>query len=370
MQLTLTRLSCPSCGAPLNFAPGTPVVVCPFCDTETLLADRTDLVESTVETRQVAPITTDADRFQRRLLAWLSDGDYTPDDILQKALLTEHAGLFLPFWRLSGEFHARFTASAGYDHKVEKIIERQRDDGSIDRRTTYETRTEWRPMSGEATGPYEVWVVGSASIPDELRDFVEQVMADAQDLHELSPELMAGHLVEDFGVDASTAMAARGRGKITGRVEEACRNRVPGDKCKDLRVDFDTRDELAEAALHPFWIAAFEYGGETFPVAFSGRDLDRVQGRRPEDKARKDEVAKLHRPWKWSLGVTIVLSLLGFCAGVFPGFVALLVGGITTGGLLWTATSKTNALLEASKEVRRKVLQRVQSTGTPPGEDD
>ncbi len=369
MQLTLTRLSCPSCGAPLRFAPGTAVVVCPFCDSKTLLTGRSDLVDSAVETRQVAPITTTADAFQRKLLAWLSDGDYTPDDILQKALLTEHAGLFLPFWRLSGEFHARFTASAGYDHQVEKVIERRRDDGSVDRRVTMETRTEWRPMSGEATGSYAVWVVGSASIPDELRDFVEAVMADATDLRELEPGLLDGNLVEDFGVDADTALASRGRGKIQGRVVETCRGRVPGDRCKDLAVQFDTRSEAAEPALHPFWIAAFEYDGESFPVAFSGRDLGRVQGRRPVDKGRKDAVAKLHKPWKWSLGVTLVLSLLGFCAGVFPGIVALLVGGITTGGLLWTASRDTRALLEASKDVRRRVLERVQATGRPAGDD-
>lgn len=363
MQLTLTRLSCPSCGAPLSFRPGMVAVRCPFCDTETLLGGRDDLAEVSVETRQVAPFSTTPEAFQQALLAWLSEGDFTPDDILEQALLTEHTGLFLPVWRLSGELHADFTVSAGYDREVEKIIERRQDDGSVRRDVRHETVTDWRPFRGEATAPYAVWVLGSGSVPEALQGWAEDVAEACEAWQELTPELLGGHLVEEFGVDADAALAGRGAKGVQRTAEARCKERVPGDRTKDLKVDVRTRDERAEPHLHPFWFAAFEYGDRTYPVGMSGRDLSKATGERPVDADRKARVTALARPWKISLAVTLVVTVIGLCAGVFPGIIALVVGGITTGGFVWSAHKKTQVILEASRAVRRRVLERVQSGG-------
>lgn len=363
MKLTLTRLSCPSCGAPLTFQPGVLAVRCPFCDTETLVGERSDLTDVKVETRQVAPFTTTPEAFQQALLAWLSDGDFTPDDILEQALLTEHTGIFLPVWRLTGELHADFTASAGYDRTVEKIIERHQEDGSVRRDVRHETVTDWRPFRGEATAPYAVWVLGSGSVPDGLQGWAEDVAADCGEWAELSPELLGGHLVEEFGVDADAALAGRGRAGVERTAKARCEERVPGDRMKDLSMQVRTRDERAEPHLHPFWFAAFEYGGETFPVGFSGRDLSKATGTRPVDADRKARVTAIARPWKISLAVTVVATIIGLCAGVFPGLIALVAGGITTGGLAWSAHKKTQAILEASRAVRQRVLEKVRGGG-------
>jgi LSD1 subclass zinc finger protein len=363
VQLTLTRLSCPSCGAPLTFTPGTSVVVCPFCDARTLIENQSELADVAIESRQVAPSTTDVADFQQSLLAWLSEGDFTPDDILEKALVTKHTGLFLPLWKLSGEFHARFTASAGYDRQVQRIIERKQDDGSMRRDVRHVTETDWRPMSGEATGPFTAWILASASVPQELRGWAEEVAASCQDWEELEPSLLEDHLVEEFGVTPEVALADAKERKLTAVVAETCKARIPGDRSKDLQAQFTTRDEVNERFLHPFWFAAFQYEGDTFPVAFSGRDLTLCTGTRPVDKKRKARVTAIGRPWKMSLVATLVCTVLGFCAGGIPGVIALVVGGIFTGGLLWSAHTKKTALLNASKAVRQRVLDKVRSGG-------
>lgn len=360
MQLTLTRLSCPSCGAPLTFQPGAVSVRCPFCDTETLLGGRSDLTDVSVETRQVAPFTSTAEAFQQALLVWLSEGDYTPDDILEQALLKEHSGIFLPVWRLTGELHADFSASAGYDRKVEKVVERTDADGNVTRDVQRRTVTDWRPFRGEATAPYRVWVLGSASVPESLQDWAETVTSGCEAWQELSPDLLGDHLVEEFGVDADAALAGRGRASVEKTARERCEERVPGDRMKDLTMEVRTRDERAEPYLHPFWFAAFEYGGQTFPVGMSGRDLTQSTGERPVDADRQARVTALRRPWKISLAVTIVATVIGLCAGIAPGIVALIIGGIVTAVLGWSARKKVDAIFEASHAVRQRVLERVQ----------
>jgi LSD1 subclass zinc finger protein len=363
VQLTLTRLSCPSCGAPLTFSPGTTVVVCPFCHARSLIENHGELADVAIESRQIAPSTTDVAAFQQQLLAWLSEGDLTPDDILESVLVTKHTGLYLPLWRLTGEFHAQFTASAGYDRQVERIIERKQPDGSMRRDVRHVTETDWRPMSGEATGPFTAWILASGSVPDELRSWAEDVAANCEDWRELEPSLLEDHLVEEFGVTPEVALADAKERKLPERVAETCKARIPGDRSEDLQAQFTTRDEVNEGFLHPFWFAAFQYDGDTFPVAFSGRDLSLCTGTRPVDKKRKARVDAIGRPWKMSLTATLVCTVLGFCAGGVPGIIAMIVGGIFTTGLLWTAHMKKTALLKASKAVRQRVLERVRSGG-------
>lgn len=360
MSVSLTRLACPSCAAPLSFPVGVAVLRCPYCGTETVLEGR-QLPAAEVESRQVAPFSSTAEAFQQALLEWLSEGDYTPDDILEKALVTEFSGLFLPVWKLSGEYHATFTARAGIDREVQKIVEKKRDDGSIDRKVKTETKTDWRPMSGEATGPYTVWTLGSSTLPEGLRDWAEETASACTAWQDLTPELLEGNLVEEFAISAAEARGDRAQAAIRSLAEDRCRERVPGDRVKDLSVDFRTRDNTEERYLHPFWLASFEYGEKRYLVGMSGRNLATAHGERPVDAAREAAVKALNRPWKISLGVTGAGALVGFCAGGAPGIVAALVGGAVTAVLFFRAKSKVRALLDASKAVRKRVLDRMRS---------
>lgn len=360
MQLALTRLSCPSCAAPLQVGRGTTTVACPFCGGVTSLGGQT-LVDASVDARHIAARTVDPDVFQRTLLRWLSDGDYTPDDILQRALVHRHSSVLVPLWHVKGTFQCRFSAEAGFDHTVERVVERERKDGRVERRVEHDTRTDWRNFSGEASGRFDVWACATPTIPEPLVAFVEEIGAACNAWLPVEPALLEEQLVEGFARSPTEAMSAPGpAGRLSAVAEAAAVAGVPGDRHRSLRVDTSTRDEDALACLHPFWIATFTYGGGQFPVGVSGRDDARVAGVRPEDLGRKEAVARLRRPWKIALATTIVLGVAGICLGVIPGVAVGIVGAIVTAFLGWRGHTQVEALLERSRAVRREVLGRIE----------
>jgi hypothetical protein len=125
MGLVLARLSCHNCGAPLEIDPQAPVARCPFCDTELALshAERAGR-EVTVDEvdRLTVPFSVDRAAFERAWLAWLADGDLTPDDVIERALLQEHVGLLVPVYRFRGAWRTAWTATAGFDHTDEEVV--------------------------------------------------------------------------------------------------------------------------------------------------------------------------------------------------------------------------------------------------------
>lgn len=361
MQLALTRLSCPSCGGPLQVGRGTTTVACPFCGAVTSLGGQA-LVDASVDARHIAARTVDPEVFQRALLRWLSEGDYTPDDILQRALVTRHSSVLVPLWHVKGIFQCRFSAEAGFDHTVERVVERERRDGRVDRRVERDTKTDWRDFSGEVSGPFDVWACATAAIPEPLVAFVEEVGAACDEWLPVEPALLEEQLVEGFARSPTEAMAAPApAARLSAVAEGAAAAGVPGDRHRSLRVDVSTRDEDALACLHPFWIATFTYGGAQFPAAVSGRDDAKLAGVRPEDAGRKEAVARLRRPWKIALATTLVLTVVGICLGVIPGIVVGLVGAVITGFLGWRGHRDVEALLARSRAVRREVLTRMEA---------
>lgn len=361
MQLALTRLSCPSCGGPLQVGRGTTTVACPFCGAVTSLGGQA-LVDASVDARHIAARTVEPEAFQRALLRWLSEGDYTPDDILQRALVTRHSSVLVPLWHVKGTFQCRFSAEAGFDHTVDRVVERERRDGRVDRRIERDTKTDWRDFSGEVSGPFDVWACATPTIPLPLVAFVEEVGAACDDWLPVEPAMLEEQLVEGFARSATEAMAAPApAARLSAVAEAAAAAGVPGDRHRSLRVDVATRDEDALACLHPFWIATFTYGGEQFPVAVSGRDDAKFAGVRPEDAGRKEAVARLRRPWKIALATTVVLTVAGICLGVFPGIVVGILGAAITGFLGWRGHQDAEALLERSRAVRREVLTRMEN---------
>ena len=369
MQLALTRLSCPSCGGPLQVGRGTTTVACPFCGAVTSLGGQA-LADASVDARHIAARTVDPDAFQRALLRWLSEGDYTPDDILQRALVTRHSSVLLPLWHVKGTFQCRFSAEAGFDHTVERVVERERRDGRVDRRVERDTKTDWRQFSGEVSGPFDVWACATAAVPEPLVAFVEEVGAACDDWLPVERGLIEGQLeeqlVEGFARSPTEAMAAPGpAARLAAVAEAAAVAGVPGDRHRSLRVDVSTRDEVALACLHPFWLATLKYGGEPFPVGLSGRDDAKIAGLRPEDSGRKEAVARLRRPWKIALATTVVLTVAGICLGVVPGIGVGIVGAVITGFLGWRGHRAAAALLEQSRAVRREVLARMEGSRNP-----
>lgn len=354
MQLTVTKISCTSCGAPYSVAPGALAAVCPFCDTRTVIGDvaRESVI---LEAREAAPCRVSLAEFRHRLLTWMVGGDYTPDDLFAHASFDEQQVVLLPFWRLTGTFQATFTAQAGFTRDEKTHFERTDERGKVHRQTRTKKVTDWRAHEGEASGDYLLWAYAGERLPEALQLPCAELAAACTAYAPL--EALTDAVLEDHQLSPEQARDTRAKARLQALVEARCEERCPGDKVRRLEARWTCRDETALAALHPFWLITFTYRGERFPVAVSAVDSEQVRGVLPEDDSRKERVSALYRTFRWTLGIGLLLSLLGLCAGVVPG---IILGVLTAFAAFFThrsASVQERALLERSRELRERAAQ-------------
>ena len=365
--MKLIKLACPSCGAPLNVSGAATVLQCPFCDMRTVLSASASV---TLSPGLVAPFRVSREQFELALLEFLADGDLTPDDIFDRALVTERVGVFLPFYELKGELRATFTASAGYEREEKTHYVERDGSGREKRRTRSETVVDWRPMSGEASEVYSVWLCASQSLADTLRDWSQEQAARCGDLQELTEEHIGSYVLEDHAFSDAEALDMGGRELVLERARRACKDRVPGDRVKDLRVDLTTRDEEQVAVHHAFWLATFVYAGQSFAFGVNGRDAGGVEGERPVDTEREQRIQELGRPFKIAAGISLAVFVLGWCFGGVPSAAAVLIGLPLTLWLGWRGKQAQAELVAASRARRSEVLERIKRGQTAsPGDD-
>lgn len=348
-KLVLRALKCSSCGADVQFLPGLDVSVCGYCGSS---FERTsEATEVSVDAPDlVAPFRVDNGAFLKAIRGWLSEGAFTPDDVLTAEIETK--GTYLPFYAWSGEYKADWFASSGYDRQ-EEYVEMQGDKLVKKRRTV----TDWRPSSGVINGKYLIYTLASDSVDPGLAAFCEEVPPSSA--VSFKAEQLAGFTLEPFDKDRSE-FAARVEDGIEGIAAAVARPRVPGDRCKDLNCSTTIVSQNCARVYLPFWLTTFLYGGQPFRCVVDGCNAARIKGTRPVDPDRISKAKKLMLPGKLALlaaGVSlIILPLFGmqFLAGAHKWIVLGLLGTSALSAIAGAIAK--SVMLEKSKKLRQQLL--------------
>ena len=364
MSISLTQLACPSCGAPLQYRVGMPMAKCPYCETEiTLQFAQQNGQQVEVETHRIRSFSTSKAEFEANLLEWLADGEYTPDDVLSSVLVSEYTGVLVPFFRFKGEYRADFTVDVGYDRQETKVRMTRNSEGKLRPKTYTETVTDWRPFHGEASDFFTLWGCASRQVPAAYMSWCEgQAGAKGAEWKDLNENDITGYVLESFETSPDDIFKARVDPQVTSAAEAKSKSRMPGDRTRNLNVEFRV-DDLEHAQFYqPFWIARVEYRGETFHFLRSGSSAA-FDGKRPVDENRKKEVEAAMKTFKVSAIVTAVLTVVGFFLGVLPAIPVLLIGVPLCIYLYMSGKKKQKAILERSREIRRRLLEKVKQKG-------
>ena len=312
-SLQLVELSCPKCGGNLRYVPGMAFANCPFCQASVALvqAGRVGALEDTAY-RMARFRVTEAE-FRDRLLSYLAEGDYTPADVLEAAQVQTHTGLFAPVYLYEGRWMARFSASCGFEHNETYVDEERVQDAGGRTRTRPVTRTrtvtDWRPLSGEASGAYRLTALSSKQVPAEVASLCENI--DGLELVHVEMSSLQGYALEAYASEPAEAFRARGTAALDALVEPEVKRRLQGDRQKDLRYDTERREETVLRLYRPVWLALYAYGGQTYVFASDGV-TDRTAGTRPEDTALRKEAESLQGTTKilWVVGILLCWTLI------------------------------------------------------------
>jgi hypothetical protein len=239
--------------------------------------------------------------FEGAIYEWLSQGDYTPDDIIEN-IITEHNLMYFPVHFYKCSYVGTATASLGYNRK-EYYYEWNESRKRQERKSRIVT--DWLPHSQNAFGKVHTTVYAGDSKYNFMRSFVEGADWSSSDLMSIDND--AGRSQKMLSVFKIEPTAAWNQSGIQECKEKASREIVrsfPSSKVRNFNANLQfTLDSYTNVVL-PFWVFMYDYNGKPYYVAVDGNNPSRISGVRPEDKARKNKVSTI----RWLGWLTAIIS--------------------------------------------------------------
>jgi len=359
-QLRLKKIGCSNCGAELIFDPGTQMTNCNFCGSKFEIEKAQD--EEIITPDGILPFSITKENYETAVLSWLSEGDYTPDDILNSTIFESVNGVYLPMWFYQGRYNGNWSASSGYD-RTEVYSEWSESQKKMVRKSR--TVTDWRPSSGQCTGQYSILAfagLGNGIKPD-IAEYAHGTSFNRGELKAYDPKYTMGFNLIEYTVDEHDTWDNLGKIQADAIVTADAKARIPGDRYKDFYVDAYYENEKPLRTYVPFWITNYKYNDNDFYVYMDGTTTYRIKGLRPEDSARKKEVRKKFYKGHISTFVTLLIFIFMANAEYNSDKETLKTFGVCllalTAILYGVGFYQKNKIIRDSKERRQKILNNI-----------
>jgi LSD1 subclass zinc finger protein len=328
-----SQFPCSGCGARLGYQPGATHLVCPFCGTDSPIAEAdAGAIEDALrerdfeaalagqpnaapmETTQVArcdacgagvefdpaeharvcpfcasplvadpapdrhirpqallPFALDDAQARAAIDRWLKGLWFAPNGLKRYARGRGGlSGVYAPYWTFDARTETRWSGQRG-DVFMQTVR-------GPDGKPRQVAQVRWSRRAGTERRAFDdVLCLGSASLPREDADAL-----GPWDLSALKPyarDWLAGFRAEAYTVDLRAAWTDA-REKMEQVIRADVRRAIGGDQQRIERMDTRVSDVTFKHVLLPVWIGAYKYRGRTYRVLINGRS-GRVRGGRP-----------------------------------------------------------------------------------------
>jgi hypothetical protein len=344
---------CSGCGAELEYEPNNRSLQCPYCGSNTELV-RDDAV-LLYKPDFIIPLSVDKESLNHAVESYMVSGDYTPDDLIEKALITKLEMTYRPAFVFSGDFEAKWTASFGYDRTEHYTVYENKYDSDLKRNiqtpvTKTKTVTDWQPNSGVASGDYHlIGYAGGVVYDPSVLGLIEGCSWSGA--VGFSEEFLAQMTVEPPANTADEAFSTRVEGRLQGLIDRSVKAHAQGDRQRDWHWNA-RRSRSDHSALIPICHAQFEYESATYDFWTDGTATSRSTGDRlPVDKGRKNGMRLGFVPLIVLSVATVILAITSEGhTGLSPLNILALAGALLYGLL------RRSAIRSHSHRARSKAL--------------
>ncbi|MDF1717504.1 MAG: TFIIB-type zinc finger domain-containing protein [Antarcticimicrobium sp.] len=264
-------LSCPNCGAQVEFDPATHAAECPFCATPVV----TDTgVSRHIKPRGVLPFALDERSAHKAMSDWLGRLWFAPNGLKEYARKgRKMQGIYVPYWTFDADTKSRYRGERGTVYYETRTV--MRDGKRVQEQVA---RVRWTPAAGRVARFFDdVLVLASKSLPKRYTDALEPW--DLPALEPYRPEYLAGFRAEAYTVELDEGYT-QARDHMARVIERDVRFDIGGDRQRIHDIDTDVSAVTFKHILLPVWLAAYKYRGKTYRFVVNGR-TGRVQGERP-----------------------------------------------------------------------------------------
>ena len=269
-------LSCPNCGAQVEFDGATHAAECPFCATPVVTDTGT---HRHIKPRGLLPFGLDEASARKAMTDWLGSLWFAPNGLQEYARKgRKMQGIYVPYWTYDADTKSSYRGEQGTVYYETRTVMR---DGK--RETQQVQKVRWRPASGRVARFFDdVLVLASKSLPKRYTENLEPW--DLAAMEPYRPEYLAGFRAEGYTVELEEGYV-EARAQMDRVIERDVKFDIGGDRQRIHGIDTAIKDVTFKHILLPVWLAAYKYQGETYRFVVNGR-TGRVQGERPWSKIK------------------------------------------------------------------------------------
>lgn len=329
----IRRYPCTSCGARLEFAPGTTSLRCPYCGATQEIAgpDReirehgytqwlstrgkpvghiaehqfvctscgarteSDLLSlacsfcgapmvadheagDLIQPEAVLPFGVDTRGAREAFLGWVRSRWFAPNALKRVAAAESMHGTYLPFWTFDAVTDSDYTGARGEHYWDTETYTTTDSEGRTRTETRQVMKTRWWPTSGHVHVVFDdVLVPASARLPEgDQRKLGPWSLGSAVPYR---ADYLSGFQTVRYERDPDNGLAAAKR-EMDGEIRGACRRDIGGDEQQVHSVRTSYADVTFKLLLLPVWLATYIHAGRTFQVQVNA-NTGAVIGERP-----------------------------------------------------------------------------------------
>ncbi len=271
---TARTIHCGGCGATTQLEAHVTADRCAFCDSP--LVEEPKSLEI-FKPKSMLPFGVDQKAAKETFKNWLGSRWFAPNDLKLRARKDGLDGIYIPYWTYDSSTESYYRGQRG-DYYYETESYSTTEGGEEVTKTREVRKTRWRSTSGVVWESFDdILVPASNSIPRNLAEKLEP-----WDLPQLVPyqeQYLSGFGAECYQVDLREGFEFA-KQTMEEEIRQEVKRDIGGDEQRISSVRTAYEDITFKHILLPVWVSAFKYQDKVYRVLVNARTGE-IQGERP-----------------------------------------------------------------------------------------
>jgi LSD1 subclass zinc finger protein len=267
---------CRNCSAEFTLAPTITAEDCPFCGAPVVIEE----VHKSEQLRpqSLLPFSLTEKQAREQFSTWLSGLWFAPNKVKRYARQSNGlTGIYIPYWTYDCATSSAYTGQRGEHYYVTQTYTTQQN-GKTVQRTRRVRKTRWYSASGTVYRDFDdVLVLASTSLPQQQAEKLEPW--DIDQLVPYSQEYLGGFRAEAYHVDLEQGFD-KAKDIMDRQIRTDIRHDIGGDAQRIHSVSTHHDKITFKHVLLPVYLAAYKYRDKSYRFVVNARTGE-VQGERP-----------------------------------------------------------------------------------------
>jgi len=270
------EVQCPGCRAQFTFEPPTVAGKCPFCNTN--IVAQPSMASPVVNPGGIVPFKIGQRQAREKVGEWLRQRWFAPRELRRLSQYAGLQGIYLPFWTYDCRTHSEYRGQRGDRYLRTETYTTTDDEG----RTVTETRevvdTRWTNVSGSLEQTFDDVLISAAESINQ--DHLQAVEGwDLSELVPYNPSYLSGFKVQRYQIHLKNGFE-QAKKKMEPEICKAVERQIGGDEQRVRSISTTYSSITFKYILLPVWAGAYEFKGRRYSIVVNGQS-GKVCGDRP-----------------------------------------------------------------------------------------